>query len=873
MPNPPIIWNGDAAKLLKNKLKFLDGTILDASVPGTLTITGVDLDLGSNSLAANSLDISSGKFIINANGSVTHNPAGFTDGAFYKMTATMPASNGQGIRLDLTTSGVNTNQTALLFELKEGATGTGNMFGINANLFTSSTSNNFGGNGNMAGFFQAYHGTNTTTGLRAGVVGFAGNANASVGLAGIASDFPYAAGRYVGVHGRARNTSGSAIAGHFLLGSDLGSYTPPALTSALVCDSGGAGDMQTWLHNGTTQVRMEATGNFYFPGAGDIGAGDTSNDPGHVYTRNFFSGPTGSNTTPTYTFNGDLDTGIYRVAADTLGFTTSGVERLRISSSGDVQISGNLIPTVDDAQDIGSPSLRWREGYFSDAVNVGATLRIEDGIIYGDNVASGNLDLYSTSHATKGAIRIPDNSDFYFGNGAAAAQTSLGFSATSKRFVLAESGGRPIFQLVAAGSTNPLLYMTHFNGTVASPTSTTSGQQIGIVAYRGYAAGTSTSIEGTQGAAILGIAEENWGTGVAGARLEFNTTPSGTATATKHMTLDNAGHLFPGINASQDFGNTSFRWNIAYLSNYLDIDDGAGNFGFYGGGQFEMDSSTGNFFFYDGNSAGGFTTVVAADSTEIHQTIRYPDFNTPTANTRQMAMGFNDAGANSDVTWFFGHSVADNGIVFANGQSGRLGTDTVLLGITSPTNAPSEGQVNVYWGDTGGGGDGAGNIGSPDGGTTMARPDKVWIKTFVNVGVGSASAPSYTFDGDTNTGLYHPGADQIAISAGGTGYYFFATDKFTSNLDVSIATAGKGLKIAEGSNAKMGRTTLGGTGSDVVSNTSVTAGSNIFITTQILGGTPVLAPFVSTRTPGVSFTITSTAGDTSTVAWLIIEPS
>ena len=38
----------------------------------------------------------------------------------------------------------------------------------------------------------------------------------------------------------------------------------------------------------------------------------------------------------------------------------------------------------------------------------------------------------------------------------------------------------------------------------------------------------------------------------------------------------------------------------------------------------------------------------------------------------------------------------------------------------------------------------------------------------VDVPLGSASAPTVTFTGDLNTGIYSPGADQVAISTGGT---------------------------------------------------------------------------------------------------------
>ncbi len=50
--------------------------------------------------------------------------------------------------------------------------------------------------------------------------------------------------------------------------------------------------------------------------------------------------------------------------------------------------------------------------------------------------------------------------------------------------------------------------------------------------------------------------------------------------------------------------------------------------------------------------------------------------------------------------------------------------------------------------------------------------------------LGSASSPSLKFTGDTNTGIYSPGADQVAISTNGTGRLFV-----DSNGNVGINTA------------------------------------------------------------------------------------
>jgi hypothetical protein len=71
-------------------------------------------------------------------------------------------------------------------------------------------------------------------------------------------------------------------------------------------------------------------------------------------------------------------------------------------------------------------------------------------------------------------------------------------------------------------------------------------------------------------------------------------------------------------------------------------------------------------------------------------------------------------------------------------------------------------------------------------------------------------------------------------------------------------------------NSKLGIVTLVG-GTATVANTSVTANSRIFITSNADGGTPGWLG-VSAKTVGASFVITSSSNtDTSVVAWCIIE--
>jgi len=88
---------------------------------------------------------------------------------------------------------------------------------------------------------------------------------------------------------------------------------------------------------------------------------------------------------------------------------------------------------------------------------------------------------------------------------------------------------------------------------------------------------------------------------------------------------------------------------------------------------------------------------------------------------------------------------------------------------------------------------------------------------------------------------------------------------------LDIISAGQGLQVAEGSNAKQGTAVLVA-GTVTVANTSVTANSRILLTSNTDGGTPGFVR-VSAKTAGTSFVITSSSGtDTSTIAYEIFEP-
>lgn len=63
-----------------------------------------------------------------------------------------------------------------------------------------------------------------------------------------------------------------------------------------------------------------------------------------TFTNKTFLADNGTVSAPTFGFDADTNTGVYRIAADTIGFTTGGAEAARIGSTGNVGIA-NTNPT------------------------------------------------------------------------------------------------------------------------------------------------------------------------------------------------------------------------------------------------------------------------------------------------------------------------------------------------------------------------------------------------------------------------------------------------------------------------------------------------------------------------------------------------
>lgn len=151
-----------------------------------------------------------------------------------------------------------------------------------------------------------------------------------------------------------------------------------------------------------------------------------------------------------------------------------------------------------------------------------------------------------------------------------------------------------------------------------------------------------------------------------------------------------------------------------------------------------------------------------------------------------------------------------------------------------------------------------------------------FASTLTNSAVGQATV--YT--------LPDPGAAtaNIILSAGTQtigGAKTFTSDVTATTANFIAGTAGKGLQIKEGSNARMGSSTLVN-GTVTVSNTSVTANTRIFLNRYSPAASTALGVLsVGTVVADTSFVIdarkvadaTVETNDVSVVHWILVEPA
>ncbi|MEU2740212.1 glycosyl hydrolase family 28-related protein [Streptomyces sp. NPDC007095] len=133
---------------------------------------------------------------------------------------------------------------------------------------------------------------------------------------------------------------------------------------------------------------------------------------------------------------------------------------------------------------------------------------------------------------------------------------------------------------------------------------------------------------------------------------------------------------------------------------------------------------------------------------------------------------------------------------------------------------------------------------------------------------GPTNAPVNAFAGPTDVGGNLNVGGYLAAASGQSGGQWNIWDGTAKALN--LGSAGGGVAIKEGANARMGVATLAA-GTVTVANTSITANTRVVPIRQTLGGTP--GHLSVTKNPGVGFTVTSSSPETSSVLYVLFEPA
>jgi hypothetical protein len=306
-------------------------------------------------------------------------------------------------------------------------------------------------------------------------------------------------------------------------------------TAATVSNGGGQ-------FNGAINVGVDDTGydvKFFGATAGKYMLWDESADTLEV-SGTVVAGA-GTALLPSITTTGDLNTGMWFPAADTIAFSEGGVEALRINSSGNVGI-GTSSP--DAGLHIDNPS----DGAITailDTDNTAVKLVFRNNTETGNNVQIGadGSSLVALTNASE-AMRIDSSQRVLIG--ATASRTVQGFA--TRLQVEGTAATDSSVQIVRNSNdvNPPYINFGKTRGSVGGVTAVADGDILGEISWGGADGGDLNNVSAT----IQGVAEATATNNDTPGRLVFKTTASGAGASTERMRITEHGSV--GIGCTPD---------------------------------------------------------------------------------------------------------------------------------------------------------------------------------------------------------------------------------------------------------------------------------------------------------------------------------
>jgi hypothetical protein len=298
------------------------------------------------------------------------------------------------------------------------------------------------------------------------------------------------------------NLTGTATAGYNLV--------VPAIEKPYIINNG---------TDGTITVKNTTGTGIAVPAGSTMWVYNNGTDVVSVVT--YMTAIAGSNTSPSYTFAGDLNTGMWSPAADTIAFSEGGVEAMRINSAGDVGI-GTTSPgrrlsiagggfAFDDANTI-SRSVHWGNGSIYSLLVTGDAPNgvLSFGTNTNGNAATEKMRIDASGNVGIGVTSPPQ----LLAVGSATDQVGVGISAavSTLYFGSPSTGSGGIRRLAYDRATGNFDFI---GNSVASPTTQMTLTAAGLVGIGTSAPGKTLDLVGqfrASGTAASGYALLEYGT-------------------------------------------------------------------------------------------------------------------------------------------------------------------------------------------------------------------------------------------------------------------------------------------------------------------------------------------------------------------------
>jgi hypothetical protein len=226
------------------------------------------------------------------------------------------------------------------------------------------------------------------------------------------------------------------------------------------------------------------------------------------FATNIITFGAGANTAPSITTAGDTNTGIYFPAADTIAFTEGGVEAGRFTSTGALQLNGNLTFSGTGNRITGD---------FSNAT-------VSNRVIFQTSTTNGNTGVYAIPNGTSPA------SGWAAFNSNSLTNVSFGNFAIDSTAVFVESGR------FGSGTFLPMAFLT----SGAERMRIASDGKVGIGTNN---PGELLDVVGSPTGGGTCIRTNSGSSGSNGGQITLNNTFSGTPNPAKHFRVNNSGEL------------------------------------------------------------------------------------------------------------------------------------------------------------------------------------------------------------------------------------------------------------------------------------------------------------------------------------------